>query len=251
MFPENVLDVEEWEKIKPANFVVSKSEPASGRSSQIDSRLSPERSKSEMKQGSPRLHLLQRSNSSPVSDSSGRARLLRPLQSQLNMMEGIPQVIREQTEVSHITEKERERTDLSKEKMEQEAVDVKPELGLQSDVVEEEEAESGEVEEVGEVGEVSREESEEKVEAEVQEMEEEEVAKDPSSSQLQNDSTLNMTSESENVLEESAKDSTLVLSEHSIRIASKAPSEVVSSKASRAPSVVADEEKMSGIGRLL
>lgn len=248
MFPENVLDVEEWEKIKPANFVASKSEPASGRSSQIDSRLSPERSKSEMKQGSPRLHLLQRSNSSPVSDSSGKARLLRPLQSQLNMMEGIPQVIREQTEVSHITEKELERTDLSKEKLEQEAVDVKPELGLQSDVVEEEEAESGEV---GEVGEVSREESEEKVEAEVEEMEDEEVAKDPSSSQLQNDSTLNMTSESENVLEESAKDSTLVLSEHSIRIASKAPSEVVSSKASRAPSVVAGEEKMSGIGRLL
>ena len=107
--------------MRPSSFIAHKSDTEKLAQSQQFSSASgkvpesPERSKSEMSI-SPKTPVLQRSQTSPVSDRSEKnfksrsrpgsdvSKSHRPLLSQLNQMEVEAEVIREQTEVSHITE---------------------------------------------------------------------------------------------------------------------------------------------------
>ncbi|XP_053386726.1 uncharacterized protein LOC123538660 isoform X23 [Mercenaria mercenaria] len=141
---------EVWEGLKHTSFVGRKSGMDSGaKSEQAQSvkGMSPERSKSEMKY-SPKAQGLQRSHSSPPlsdrSDISGKSRSrpssevfksYRPLQSQLTHLEGETQMIREQTEVSHFTEKEK--SELSKQSEKADVTDLKTELTIPDHIEEE------------------------------------------------------------------------------------------------------------------
>lgn len=119
--------------------------------------LSPERSKSELKY-IPRTPVLQRSHSSPLSDrsdgtnktrsrpSSEVFKSYRPLQGQLSHLEGEAQVIREQTEVSHFTDKEKSELSRLSEKADADG-DLKTELTLPDDIEEEGQVEAEPVEE--------------------------------------------------------------------------------------------------------
>lgn len=119
--------------------------------------LSPERSKSELKY-TPRTPVLQRSHSSPLSDrsdgtnktrsrpSSEVFKSYRPLQGQLSHLEGEAQVIREQTEVSHFTDKEKSELSRLSEKADIDG-DLKTELTLPDDIEEEGHVEAEPVEE--------------------------------------------------------------------------------------------------------
>lgn len=143
---------EVWEGLKHTNFIGYKGEEGdTARSSKTQSRMSTERSKSELR-FSPRTPTFQRSRSysSPnteqvefatkprsrsVSDAHG-LKSYRPLQGQLSQIEGETQVIREQTEVSHFTDKEK--SELSKLSEKADLADMKSELTLPADIAEEE-----------------------------------------------------------------------------------------------------------------
>lgn len=116
--------------------------PKSDRSKSV--RGSPERSKSEMK-FSPRTPVFQRSQSSPLSDrseKSGKSKSYRPLQSQLTHLEGETQVIREQTEVSHFTDKEKSTLSKLSEKVDVDTSDLKQEPTLPEHIEEDVHAET-------------------------------------------------------------------------------------------------------------
>lgn len=163
---------EVWEGLKHTQFIGYKGDGEdTGRSSKVPSRLSPERSKSELKY-SPRTPVLQRSHSTPMSDrsepgtrsrsGSETLKTYRPLQGQLSQIEGETQVIREQTEVSHFTDKEK--SELSKLSEKADLGDLKSELTLPADIAEEETLEVHVEEKIHE------EPAEEKVEEEVVEV---------------------------------------------------------------------------------
>ena len=111
--------------------------------------MSPERSKSDLRMSPRKTPTLQRSHSSPITEpqesggkprsksmSEAGAKSYRPLQGQLSQIEGETQVIREQTEVSHFTD--RENTELSKLSEKADLADLRSELTLPADIAEEE-----------------------------------------------------------------------------------------------------------------
>lgn len=183
---------EVWEGLKHTHFVsYSKDGGDTARSSKVPSQASPERSKSELKY-SPKTPVLQRSHSSPMSEaadtigkprsrSSSDAKFYRPLQGQLSQIEGETMVIREQTEISHITDKEK--SELSKLSEKADLADLKSELTLPADIAEEETIEDKaedvvEKTEEAEEAKVELEEVKEDEEVVVEEVEKEESVKE-------------------------------------------------------------------------
>lgn len=106
-----------WEGLKHSSFLGDKNVSEDEAKARVMRGLSPERSKSDLIYSPSKTPpVLQRSYSSPVSDRSeisNRSRSrptsevfksYRPLQNQLNHLEGEAEMIREQTEISHYTE---------------------------------------------------------------------------------------------------------------------------------------------------